>query len=230
MTGTALRLKQPTGWFAAGREVAQALSLLSDATFKLFMWICLNADRGRGAMRIEIQHVARGLGKTEAQIEDSLRELLLRDVCQPTAAGAIQVTDRFWPYERGRLPTKDDCRAVTGKIKNFKPEADGDYHIRFIPDDGTAVNDKNTSEQGGALVAEPICQNAPSQADAKEPCKGYSGPKFQMAQFCPSAPNTPPAPAAGKEDRTYACRNAPRTRIDEDLIRQYACYCDLRGE
>ena len=30
-----LRLKRPTGWFAAGQEVATALPLLSDAAFKL---------------------------------------------------------------------------------------------------------------------------------------------------------------------------------------------------
>jgi hypothetical protein len=56
------RETQPTGWFAAGREVAQALSLLSDGAFKLFMWVCLNADRGLGAIRIEPGEIARVLG------------------------------------------------------------------------------------------------------------------------------------------------------------------------
>ena len=46
--GTRFQLKQPTGWFAAGREVRCALELLSDATFKLFVWLCLHAERGRG--------------------------------------------------------------------------------------------------------------------------------------------------------------------------------------
>jgi len=46
-TGSRLQLKQPTGWFAAGREVACALQLLSDAAFKLFVWLCLQAERGR---------------------------------------------------------------------------------------------------------------------------------------------------------------------------------------
>ena len=44
--GTRFQLKQPTGWFAAGREVRCALELLSDATFKLFVWLCLHAERG----------------------------------------------------------------------------------------------------------------------------------------------------------------------------------------
>lgn len=34
-----LQLKQPTGWFAAGREVAEALMLLPDAAFRLYISI-----------------------------------------------------------------------------------------------------------------------------------------------------------------------------------------------
>ena len=35
MSAARLILKQATGWFAAGQEVAQALALLSDGAFKL---------------------------------------------------------------------------------------------------------------------------------------------------------------------------------------------------
>jgi len=100
MTGSQLRLKQPTGWFAAGREVAQALSLLSDGAFKLFMWICLNADRGLGAIRIEPDEVAHVMGKSEAEIHANLRDLFQAGIGQPTADGAIQIADCYWPYER----------------------------------------------------------------------------------------------------------------------------------
>ena len=31
-----LTLKHPTGWFAAGREMQQALAILSDGAFKLY--------------------------------------------------------------------------------------------------------------------------------------------------------------------------------------------------
>jgi hypothetical protein len=40
-----LRLKSPTGWFAAGQEMAAALALLSDAAFKLYVCI-LVFERG----------------------------------------------------------------------------------------------------------------------------------------------------------------------------------------
>ena len=40
-----LRLKRSSGWFAAGQEVATALPMLSDAAFKLYVFLCLNVDR-----------------------------------------------------------------------------------------------------------------------------------------------------------------------------------------
>lgn len=118
MTGTPLRLKQPSGWFAAGREVAQALSLLSDGAFKLFLWICLNADRRLGAMRIDHAETARVLTRTEAQIAESLHELFLKEVCQGTAAGAIRITDRFWPYQRA--PTSQEHETPTAYVSQLK--------------------------------------------------------------------------------------------------------------
>jgi hypothetical protein len=55
------------------------------------MWICLNADRGLGAIWIEPQKIAAVLGKTEAQITEDMESLFLNKVCQPTADGAIQI-------------------------------------------------------------------------------------------------------------------------------------------
>lgn len=118
MTGSPLRLKQPTGWFAAGREVAQALNLLSDGAFKLFMWICLNADRGLGAMRVEPVQVARVLGKTEAEIRANLRDLFQAEIGQPTLDGAIQIADRYWPYERA--PTGQQAEKLATYINQLK--------------------------------------------------------------------------------------------------------------
>jgi hypothetical protein len=118
MTGSPLRLKQPTGWFAAGREVTQALCLLSDGAFKLFMWICLNADRGLGAMRVEPSQVAHVLGKTEAEIRANLRDLFQAEIGQPTPDGAIQIADRYWPYERA--PTGQQAEKLATYISQLK--------------------------------------------------------------------------------------------------------------
>jgi len=48
MSERVLRLKHPTGWFAAGREVLRALALLSDGAFKLYIHLCLTAERSTG--------------------------------------------------------------------------------------------------------------------------------------------------------------------------------------
>lgn len=36
-----LRLKEPTGWFAAGSGFQRAITELSDGAFKLFAYLCL---------------------------------------------------------------------------------------------------------------------------------------------------------------------------------------------
>ena len=69
MSATRLILKQPTGWFAAGREVTQALSLLSDGAFKLYMHLCLQADRYTGQVAIESAELRRLLRKDATSIK-----------------------------------------------------------------------------------------------------------------------------------------------------------------
>jgi len=118
MTGAQLRLKQPTGWFAAGKEVAQAISLLPDGAFKLFMWICLNADRGLGAIQVEPHEIARILGKTEAEIRAHLQDLFQAEIGRPTADGAIQIADRYWPYERAL--TNQQAEKLASYISQLK--------------------------------------------------------------------------------------------------------------
>jgi hypothetical protein len=95
-----LRLKHASGWFAAGREVAEALTLLSDAAFKLFLWLCLHADRSRGALRLDLREIAPLLDKTETEIAALMEDLFLQGICRPAGGGFIEITDRFWPYQR----------------------------------------------------------------------------------------------------------------------------------
>jgi hypothetical protein len=99
MSAARLILKQPTGWFAAGREVAQALVLLSDGAFKLYMHLCLEADRHSGRARIESAALTRILRKDAALIEAGLDELQHQGVCQ-RQADQVEICDRFWPYQK----------------------------------------------------------------------------------------------------------------------------------
>jgi hypothetical protein len=94
------RLKQPTGWFAAGHEVDDALSLLSDSAFRLFMWLCLHTDRRRGSIRTSTAGLTRTLGRGEKQIATALDELVRKRVCILYIDGVIELADRFWPYQR----------------------------------------------------------------------------------------------------------------------------------
>jgi hypothetical protein len=101
-----LRLKRPTGWFAAGREVADALTLLSDAAFKLYLWLCLHADRSRGVLDATYEQLATALGKSADEVGIVFRELILQGVCQRREDRSIEITEDFWPYHREtpRLP------------------------------------------------------------------------------------------------------------------------------
>lgn len=115
---TRLRLKQPTGWFAAGREVACALELLSDSTFKLFVWLCLHAERSRGALSVTRAELARALGKQESDMHLALEELERQRVCTLRADGLIEIRDRFWPYERQYDSAhSNESRCYVNKVK-----------------------------------------------------------------------------------------------------------------
>lgn len=103
-----LQLKQTTGWFAAGREVAEALTLLPDPAFRLYMYLCLNADRHTGRLAIDPINLSRVLGRERSVIEDHLRDLGRHGVCH-RRADVLEICDRFWPYQK-QLPTTPDNR------------------------------------------------------------------------------------------------------------------------
>lgn len=51
MNESRLILKQSNGWFAAGREMNEALTILSDGATKLYSYLCLNAGRPTAQFR-----------------------------------------------------------------------------------------------------------------------------------------------------------------------------------
>jgi len=99
MSAPRLILKQPTGWFAAGREVAQAMTLLSDGAFKLYLYLCWQAERHTGRVVLHAAEWTQALGKDLAWIEACLGELYRNQVCKGGADG-LEISDRFWPYEK----------------------------------------------------------------------------------------------------------------------------------
>lgn len=95
-------LKQSTGWFAAGWSFGDAMIMLSDSAFKLFAWLCLNAERHTGRMRITTAEIAHVLGKSEADIQTAREELLEQGVCHGRMDVEVEIADRYWPYEKQR--------------------------------------------------------------------------------------------------------------------------------
>lgn len=101
-----MKLKDSTGWFAAGRRMLQALYLLSDGAFKLFVYISLTADRTTGRLRVSQGELARAVRKSRRSIASYLDELSEQGVCLITTAanqhqaGDIEISDAFWPYHK----------------------------------------------------------------------------------------------------------------------------------
>jgi hypothetical protein len=114
------QLKHTTGWFAAGREMACALELLSDSTFKLFVWLCLHAERSQGTVSATSPELARALGKKESDLQLALEELQRQGVCNLRAESVIEIRDRFWPYQRSCDPAaRDESRHYVAEVKRL---------------------------------------------------------------------------------------------------------------
>jgi hypothetical protein len=103
-----LKSECSTGWFAAGRMMAQALQHLSDGAFKLFVHLCLQASRETGSLEIQQSGLARQLGKSRRSIGLYLAELQQKGCCSiencrnQHSAGKLTITDAYWPYQRSQ--------------------------------------------------------------------------------------------------------------------------------
>jgi hypothetical protein len=108
MSAPRLILKQPTGWFAAGREFAQAILLLSDGAFRLYVHVCLKANRHTGRLSATVDELARAMTRAPTAVAMNLDELETCAVCRVIRnAGSqlvLEICDRFWPYQKQQTP------------------------------------------------------------------------------------------------------------------------------
>jgi hypothetical protein len=117
-----MKLKDSSGWFAADRRMLQALHILSDGAFKLFVYISLNADRSTGILRVAQRDLARAVHKSRGSIATYLDELSQRRVCVVTPAanqhqpGEIEISDAFWPYHKETPETIEESGFV-GEVR-----------------------------------------------------------------------------------------------------------------
>ena len=108
MSTPRLILNQPTGWFAAGREFAQAITLLSDGAFKLYVYACMRAGRHTGCLRATLDELARAMTRAPTAVALNLDELEERAVCRVIRNGGsqlvLEIRDSFWPYLKQQTP------------------------------------------------------------------------------------------------------------------------------
>lgn len=114
MSFSPLRLKNTRNWFAAGMEVQQALEILTDGAFKVFMHICLNAERETGILHTTQAELCRNLKKAHGTIRKYLVEMDKAGISRnsfnnsPLRKGSVQICQPYWPYERKAEHTQDD--------------------------------------------------------------------------------------------------------------------------
>jgi hypothetical protein len=114
MSSSSLRLKNARNWFAAGVEVQQALEILTDGAFKVFMHICLNAERSTGVLHTTQVELARNLRKSHGAIRKYLVEMERAGISRnsfsnsPRTRGSVQISPPYWPYERETAQTQTD--------------------------------------------------------------------------------------------------------------------------
>jgi hypothetical protein len=106
MSAPRLILKQPTGWFAAGREFAQAIPLLSDGAFKLYVHACLRANRHTGRLDATVDELARAMTRAPTAVALNLDELEEHAVCRVTRNGGSQQTPGCAPEPEAEFVQK----------------------------------------------------------------------------------------------------------------------------
>jgi hypothetical protein len=114
MNPSPLRLKNTRNWFAAGMEVQQAIETLTDGAFKVFMHICLNAERQTGLLHTTQVELARNLKKSHGAVRKYLVEMEKAGISRnsfsnsPRTRGSVQISSPYWPYESEAEHTTDD--------------------------------------------------------------------------------------------------------------------------
>jgi hypothetical protein len=80
------------------------MTLLSDGAFKLYILLCLSADRSNARLEVDQAGIAKSLAKSRRSVIVYFEELAQRGVCEVKFAtnqhtrGIVRICDAFWPY------------------------------------------------------------------------------------------------------------------------------------
>lgn len=117
----------------------------------------------------------------------SLKKLKLLAVlllCTPLVAAAQNCDESLWNhvYNPKRLQVIEKCKTVTGVIRDYSTERDGDLHIqiKLDPEFKNLINSANRKSQHGCIVVEPICQKKVVQNSAIGTCANYKKKKLRI--------------------------------------------------
>ncbi len=100
-----LRLKKSNGWFPAGDNFLRAMPQLSDGAFKLFVFLCLNADRQTAMYMVGHRSLASAIGKSRPATERYIAELKTKGFCSvspsriPYVGTSFRINEKYWPYQ-----------------------------------------------------------------------------------------------------------------------------------
>lgn len=114
MSDYRLTLKHPSGFFAAGCEMKDAVTLLSDGAFKIYVYVCLHADRRTAQLRFRLAELAQATGHSTRSLTSYLEELRRTEVAIVYRAanqhqlGRLEICDRFWPYVKPAATSAQD--------------------------------------------------------------------------------------------------------------------------
>jgi len=107
------RLKTKPGWFPAGIEFRNTLTILSDGAFKLFVHVSLLANRHTGCYETTQMELARALDKSRRVIGKYSAELKQKGICSITrgknqhSRNLFQISNDYWPYVRHTYSNSD---------------------------------------------------------------------------------------------------------------------------
>lgn len=119
-----LSLKQTTGWFPAGDVFRKALAILSDGAFRLFVYLCLEADRRTGRFQATHKELALAMGKSKRAVGSYIAELETRGICSVDpgknqfAHTTFEISDSYWPYRQSdNCPESPEQKAYVESVR-----------------------------------------------------------------------------------------------------------------
>ena len=80
------------------------MTLLSDGAFKLYVFLCLCADRSSARLEVDQSNIAKSLAKSRRSVIAYFEELCQQGICEVAFAtnqhtrGVVKICDAFWPY------------------------------------------------------------------------------------------------------------------------------------